>query len=220
MDESVPSYHGSMPLPSTSRSIAAIEGPFRILVVCTGNICRSPLTEALLRERLEATLGTGTTSVSSAGTAGVVGAPMDVLAAREAERIGVVIGDHRARRLTGSTVSAANLVIGLSREHRAAAVGLEPRANRWAFTVLELAAILPRLEALKADAPPTRLVDRLSALVEDSAMRRGSILASGEIPLDIEDPYRRAVEVHRRVAEDIEAAVDTVVRHLHRLVGR
>ncbi|HSP60467.1 MAG TPA: low molecular weight phosphatase family protein, partial [Ornithinimicrobium sp.] len=49
----------------------------RILVVCTGNVCRSPLVERLLQDGLDERWGTGRFVVRSAGTGALVDHPMD-----------------------------------------------------------------------------------------------------------------------------------------------
>ncbi|GMA87571.1 hypothetical protein GCM10025868_28210 [Angustibacter aerolatus] len=59
-----------------------MSAPARVLVVCTGNVCRSPLVERLLRQRL----GTDAVDVSSAGTQALVGEPMTDPAAAEPGR--------------------------------------------------------------------------------------------------------------------------------------
>jgi protein-tyrosine phosphatase len=70
----------------------------RILMVCVGNICRSPMAEALLRQRLAAR-GVQAT-VESAGIAALVGHPADPMAQELMRERGLDITGHRARQLT------------------------------------------------------------------------------------------------------------------------
>lgn len=85
----------------------------RILLVCTGNICRSPMAEALLRERLK---GSGH-EVRSAGTAALLGHPADPMAIEVAARAGLDIREHRARQLSRAMLSSADLVLAMDRSH-------------------------------------------------------------------------------------------------------
>jgi protein-tyrosine phosphatase len=79
-----------------------------VLIVCTGNICRSPMAEGLLRARL-ARLGHGT--VESAGIAALVGRPAEPHAIEACARRGVDISAHRARQLTPEILAAADVVL-------------------------------------------------------------------------------------------------------------
>lgn len=72
----------------------------KLLVVCLGNICRSPLAEGALRTRIDASPLAGRVEVDSAGTGGWhAGEPPDRRAIACARRHGVDIGGQRARQL-------------------------------------------------------------------------------------------------------------------------
>ncbi|MBB1059410.1 low molecular weight protein-tyrosine-phosphatase [Marilutibacter spongiae] len=71
----------------------------RLLVVCLGNICRSPMAEGVLRARIEASPLAGQVEIDSAGTGDWhVGQPPDRRAVAKAREHGVDIGDLRARQ--------------------------------------------------------------------------------------------------------------------------
>src|SRR4030042_1375104 len=89
-----------------------------ILVVCTGNVCRSPIAEGMLRAALEARLGDEAPMGASAGTAGWGGWGRMPEAVAAAAEHGVDISGHAARRLEPEHVGAADLVIGMAAEHR------------------------------------------------------------------------------------------------------
>lgn len=82
----------------------------RILMVCTGNICRSPMAEELLRQRL--LVKERPIEVSSAGTHAVVGAPADPMADELLlHQCGITISKHRARQLTQELIFSVDLIL-------------------------------------------------------------------------------------------------------------
>ena len=89
---------------------------FSILMVCTGNICRSPMAEGLLTHQLPHTLKPFV-NVRSAGTHGLHGNRAEPLAVRAAAAHGVDISDHRARILDAKMIRSADLVLGMEKHH-------------------------------------------------------------------------------------------------------
>lgn len=81
-----------------------------ILVVCAGNICRSPMGEGLLKAHLPHK------KVHSAGLIAMVNHPADPLAIACMDEIGVDISAHRARQITQAMVKQADLVLVMSTE--------------------------------------------------------------------------------------------------------
>jgi len=89
-----------------------------VMFVCTGNTCRSPLAEALLRRKL-ADRGVEGVSVSSAGTGAWEGAPASEGAYLVGLEHGLDLSDHRARLLSREVAAAATLILTMARHHRA-----------------------------------------------------------------------------------------------------
>jgi protein-tyrosine-phosphatase len=89
-----------------------------ILLICTGNICRSPLAAALLQRAL-AERGIEGMNVSSAGTGAWDGAPVSEGAYLVGLERGLDLSAHRARLVTRELVEAADLVLTMARHHRA-----------------------------------------------------------------------------------------------------
>ena len=96
--------------------------PFRILFVCTGNTCRSPMAEGIAREILRER-GWNHVEVRSAGVAAFPGSPISGGALRAAGRHGVSLEDHRSTPLTGELVADSDLILTMSAGHLRALAG-------------------------------------------------------------------------------------------------
>lgn len=87
---------------------------FEILMVCTGNICRSPMAAGLLRHLLPPNLQ-GRITVSSAGTHALHGHQAEPQAVAAMSRLGIDICDHRARHLTRDIVRRAGVILTMEK---------------------------------------------------------------------------------------------------------
>jgi protein-tyrosine-phosphatase len=93
-----------------------VKGELRVLFVCTGNTCRSPMAEGILRKMAE-DKGAGNLEVTSAGTHGLPNAPASLFAMHVAGERGVDLSGHRSRRLTPEMIEQADLILAMSPEH-------------------------------------------------------------------------------------------------------
>lgn len=125
-------------------------GPYRVIMVCTGNICRSAMAEVVLRDRLAAAgipdSGPGGVAVTSAGVSDEErGNPIDSRARRVlteagygtgvddvSRATGIAIASHTAHRVTDAEITEADLLLAMTDSHwnvlqrRAAGLGAEP----------------------------------------------------------------------------------------------
>jgi low molecular weight protein-tyrosine phosphatase len=88
-----------------------------ILVVCVGNICRSPMAEALLKSALR---GQDEFTVESAGLGALVGYPASDHALELMQEMGEDISEHRARQIHPDMVKQADLVLVMEAGHKRA----------------------------------------------------------------------------------------------------
>jgi len=173
---------------------------FAILAVCTANICRSPMIEALLRARLDS----DKFEVASAGVQGWDRQPMDAMAAMELLRLGHSAESFRSHAIDSYLVDSADLIVTATRVHRSDVLSVNPRALRRTFTLREFAALCDLVHG----ADP-------GDLVAEAARQRSKAPAD----IDIGDPYRRSPDVHRKTADQIDAAVQTISERLNALVA-
>lgn len=101
---------------------------FQVLVICTGNTCRSPMAEGILRSLLPPEV-TELTRVTSAGTGTIEGAPATQLAIRTCAEQGIDISEHRSTGLTAGHVRESDLILGMEPTHVDRARELTPDAT-------------------------------------------------------------------------------------------
>lgn len=206
--------------------------PFHIVVVCQGNICRSPLGEVLMRSRLgEAGLHRAV-SVASAGLGAVVGSPMDATAAEMARRHHGQPDQFRARQLRSSIVGPADLLLTMTRAQRDEVVQRYPRALQRTFTITEFSKLLATSSvdlpetgddfSFSADRQVaeglTRRSPALAAMLRERTRSFSRIRSQARlVPADdVADPFRQSVAVHEAVAQKISLSTSQIV---HNFIG-
>jgi protein-tyrosine phosphatase len=178
----------------------------RILVVSTGNVCRSPYIERRLRQLLDGTDAV----VESAGTRALVGAAIEPGSTAALAAVGADAAGFASRQLVPALLDQADIVITATQQHRGEAVALHPRALRKTFTLGELADLV-RDADLASEAGSATDGTPWAAVVADVARgRRGLNPARTADESDIYDPYGRGPEAYDRMSHEIESQVHVV----------
>ena len=167
--------------------------PVDVLVVCTGNLCRSPIIETLL------VAAAPSLRVRSAGTAAPVGRAWHPLALAVLAEVGHEVTGE-ARRLTKRDVSAAVLVLTAEGRHRGRVVQLDPTAEERCFTLFEAARLLQLVPA-----PPGIGVNALAAHL-GAALRDNPLEHDDDLP----DPIAGTIDDFRACRDRVDAAVHDV----------
>ena len=171
----------------------------QVLLVCTGNICRSPMAEGLLRSALQRRLGEGAPPVRSAGTIARDGARAMPEAVEAAAELGVDVSGHSARRLRREDIRDAALIVGMAAEHREAVQALDPEAEARTFTLKELVRLLEATGLRPVDTTPSD--GGLAGAVADAHGRRAGSPSPED---DVMDPLGLSLESYRVVASELE----------------
>ncbi len=137
-----------------------------ILVVCTGNICRSPAAAGLLAAQVDG-------DVESAGIHAPIGHRADVRAMRLAERYGVSLYKHRARQLTRQMCSRSDLILVMERGHISDVANLAPEARG---KTLLLGHWLDRAEIADPWQESDSRFEQIFAQIEHAVCRWASVL--------------------------------------------
>lgn len=181
----------------------------RVLVVCTGNVCRSAYLERMLR----LTLGPeADVVVTSAGTHALVGNDMEAPVAALLSSAGADPTGFTARQLTADLVAEADLVVTAAREHAAAVARLDPRALRCTVPLAQLSALL---RDAPADEVRAARGDTTAARVAVAALaRRGTVATPIGADADLADPYRQPTTAFEAMAATVGAALPPLVAAL------
>ena len=158
--------------------------PFRIMTVCTGNICRSPIAEAVLRDRFDAA-GLGDRVVVDSGgiSSEELGNPIDPRAARVLREAGYAVPDGTAHQVTARDIAEHDLLLPMTSRH---ARRLRTQAPSDAD-----AAKVRMYRSFDPAAPSLDVVD--------------------EAALDVEDPWYGGHDDFVATLEQVEAAADAIV---------
>ena len=191
-------------------------GPYRVIMVCTGNICRSAMAEIVLRDRLAAAgipdSGPGGVTVSSAGVSDEeCGNPIDSRARRVlaeagygtgtddvSRATGIAIASHTAHRVTDDEIAEADLLLAMTDSH---------------WNVLQR-----RAAALEVD--PSRI--RMYRELDPTAARQAEAVVAGRASrsvLNVSDPWYGTMADFVDTLEVVERVSDELADELAALLG-
>lgn len=174
--------------------------PFRVLLVCEGNVCRSPWAAVVFRRSWPASAPQ--LVVESAGTHAARGRgahPMLAsLCQADAER--AALAQHRARRVDGSLLRGQDLVLVAERRQRSDLLESWPAALHRTFTIGEVERLV-RLHPLTA-------AERALPLHDVLARRRHPLDAVSD---DLDDPVHGTLDDFRRMADRLDQSLGVIV---------
>jgi protein-tyrosine phosphatase len=166
---------------------------YRVMTVCTGNICRSPMAEVVLREAFAAAgLGDDVVVDSSGVSSEEAGNPVDRRARRVLAAHGHGTGDgHRARRVTPAEIAERDLVLPMTAAHA---------------------------RSLRRLAPPEAGEIRMYRSFDPTAPRVRE--GESEHVLDVDDPWYGGMAEFEDCLAEIEAAAPGIVAYVREQLGR
>ncbi len=165
--------------------------PYEILVVCTANVCRSPMAEYFLQAAADDAEVEVVVASSGFLAGGEPASPMvvDVMKERGAD-----ISTHLSRSTTAGMVAAVDLVVTMERRHARDLVLLAPGAS---WKIHTLGAVVEGLEGAESD-------EAADVRLRQIASERPGNAHLGSGGDEVDDPFGRSRRVNRATAERLE----------------
>jgi protein-tyrosine phosphatase len=194
--------------------MSAPKATFKVIFVCTGNICRSPMAEQMLIQKAEK--NKLPIKVVSAGVMAMTGDPMTPQSADAMTKRGFTPTKHISQDLTPKLLEEADLVLTATLDHRGEIARMLPKASKYSFTIDEFARLTSFLRAdpefqeeFKKKPKETR-DQYLKRAMHEAVLLRGMVPTNLD-PKDVVDPYGESIEVYNQVAEHIDVMLEIIV---------
>lgn len=170
-----------------------------ILLVCTGNLCRSPAAEFLLAQRLGP--AAAAFSIRSAGIKAVAGAPIDPEVGALLHDRGIDTAQFRSRALDVVMLEWADLILTAATSDRAAVVRLRPATVGKTLSLRQLARYAPLI--LQAGDGPGEIADRVGWLLSAVPMARAQARREDD---SIADPRGQSLRHYATAIDQLDRA--------------
>lgn len=177
----------------------------RILVVCTGNICRSPYVERRLRQ-----LSAPGLRVTSAGTRAVVGNAIEARVAAALAQLGADVGHFTARQLGADQIAKNDLILTGTRDHLSALAAVAPRAVTKALPLRHAARVL----AAAPNSPTHSGREHTARELTSWLMANRWLVRSDRSLDDVVDPFGADDTVTAESIDTMEAALQIIAASL------
>jgi protein-tyrosine-phosphatase len=188
-----------------------------ILVVCTANICRSPMAEALLTRAAERRRATA--RVISAGVRGLDGAPASDGSVAAMARMGLDISAHRSRPCTPDLLEQADLVVTMEARHVVDLVAMVPDVLGRTFPLGELATAADEAHDPALAGPSTGQGgpagrNELARWLSAQGVGRSTRDYLHDTRFDVADPIGSTRARYRRCAAELDELCDSLADRL------
>lgn len=182
----------------------------KVLFVCTGNICRSPMGELMFPLFFHDT----SIVTDSAGTQGLIDSPIDPSSAQLMARDGIDSSKFRSKRLTPQIAMSNDLILCFTEHQRKKIVALAPRVRTRTYLLNDFANLCKYFDQNKLLKGNT-IEERMSEVMYNTSMVR-HMVAPAE---DIADPYRKDFQAFQVAHDQIGYAIADIAGALEQTKG-
>lgn len=183
----------------------------KVLFVCTGNICRSPMGELMFPLFFHDT----TIETDSAGTQGLIDQPIDPSSAKLMPLDGIDSSSFRSKRLTPQLAMSNDLILCFTEHQRKSIVTLAPRVRTRTYTLNDFANLCSYFGENNL-LQGTTIEDRMREVMYNTSMVRHMIPQAA----DITDPYNKDFQAFQTAHDQIGYAIADIAAVLEHTKGQ